>query len=242
MTPTGLHRPSPAMVVATIALIVALGGTAVARTVRHLVSGDTVIQKGSLSGNRLRAHTITARQIRFSKLGAVPKARTANRARFATNATHATSATLAANAGSLSGMAQSAFERSTRIMFGAADNTNAQQTVLFSWPAMGLEVRTRGSTGANTPQIRVVSTRAAGRSLIKVTGRDGNNDQIALDLAPGANSEIGSTLGADLRVIASDDNGAAGEGRSVLIECEANDFLADSDGFIHCFGIRSAAS
>ena len=52
------RRPSGAMVVAVVALAVALSGTAVAATAR--VSGDKLIKKVSLSGNRLRNTTVSA--------------------------------------------------------------------------------------------------------------------------------------------------------------------------------------
>ena len=63
------------MVVAVIALVVAVCGTAVAAD--HLVAGDSLIKKGSLSGNRLRDHTLTGLQIKLSALGTVPKAKNA---------------------------------------------------------------------------------------------------------------------------------------------------------------------
>jgi hypothetical protein len=68
------------------------------------VSGDSLIRKGTLSGNRLRSHTITGKQIKLSSLGTVPSAKfaaTAGQASSATSAIHATSAnqaTTAANA------------------------------------------------------------------------------------------------------------------------------------------------
>ncbi len=55
------HRPSAAMVVALVALVVAMTGTAVAA---GLVNGDTLIAKNTLSGNRLRNHTVTSLQIK----------------------------------------------------------------------------------------------------------------------------------------------------------------------------------
>jgi hypothetical protein len=85
--------PSPAMLVALAALVVALGGTAVAATA--LINGDTLIKQNSLSGNRLRKHTITGTQVNLKKLGKVPSAK---RADTATNARHATSADAATNA------------------------------------------------------------------------------------------------------------------------------------------------
>lgn len=93
------RRPSPAMVVALIALIIALGGTAAGRLIR-LVSGDSLIRKHSLSGNRLRKHTLTGTEINMSKLGVVPGARHASTADFATRAGSASTAAFATGAGS----------------------------------------------------------------------------------------------------------------------------------------------
>jgi hypothetical protein len=91
------HRPSPALVIALVALAIALSGTAVAAT-NALVSGDALIKKNSLSGNRLRNHTITGTQVNLAKLGKVPTAAKADTAGTATTATSAGSATNATNA------------------------------------------------------------------------------------------------------------------------------------------------
>jgi hypothetical protein len=89
-----LHRrPSAALLVAIIALVVATSGTAVAAS--SLVSGDTLIKKNSLSGNRLRNHSVPGSKIQLSTLGTVPNA---SRAAFATTAASATSATSATTA------------------------------------------------------------------------------------------------------------------------------------------------
>ncbi|HET9720035.1 MAG TPA: hypothetical protein VFP55_08170 [Solirubrobacteraceae bacterium] len=72
------RRPSPSMVVALLALLLATAGTAVAAT--KLVSGDKLIKKHSLSGNRLRNHTLTGKQINLAALGQVPLAAQAARA------------------------------------------------------------------------------------------------------------------------------------------------------------------
>jgi hypothetical protein len=66
------HRPSPAMAVAITAVVISMGGTAVAAS--HLISGDKLIKRGTLSGNRLRSHTLTGAQINLSRLGQVPDA------------------------------------------------------------------------------------------------------------------------------------------------------------------------
>lgn len=86
--------PSGSMAVALAALMVALSGTAIAAS--RLVSGDRLIKKHSLSGNRLRNHSVTGKQVNLHKLGTVPKAKHAERA---TRATKAETATFAAGAG-----------------------------------------------------------------------------------------------------------------------------------------------
>jgi hypothetical protein len=60
------RRPSAPMVVAMTALVLAVSGSAVAAS--SLVKGDRLIEKHSLSGNRLRNHTITATQVNTNKL------------------------------------------------------------------------------------------------------------------------------------------------------------------------------
>jgi hypothetical protein len=91
-----VRRPSPSMAVAITALIIATAGTAMAAS--KLVSGDKLITKGSLSGNRLRSHTITGKQVNLSKLGTVPQASHAVTTQLATNALNAGHATTAGTA------------------------------------------------------------------------------------------------------------------------------------------------
>ena len=71
----GRRRPSAALVISIVALVLALSGTAFAAG--QLVSGDSLIAKHSLSGDRLRNATITGKQIRLSSLGRVPSAKNA---------------------------------------------------------------------------------------------------------------------------------------------------------------------
>src|SRR5947209_14701433 len=64
------RKPSPSMAVAIVALFVAASGAAVAAS--NLTNGDKLIAPNSLSGNRLRGHTLTAKQVNLGKLGVVP--------------------------------------------------------------------------------------------------------------------------------------------------------------------------
>jgi hypothetical protein len=92
-----LGKPSPAMAVAFAALLVALGGTSYAAF--GPFKGDQIIRKHSLSGNRLKNHTVTGQQINISSLPKVPSAASADNAGHATNADNAGHATNADNAG-----------------------------------------------------------------------------------------------------------------------------------------------
>jgi hypothetical protein len=67
------RAPSPAMVVATIALIVALGGTAIAA---QNINGGA-IKKQTIGGGKLKQKTLTGFQINTNKLGVVPAAKRA---------------------------------------------------------------------------------------------------------------------------------------------------------------------
>jgi hypothetical protein len=64
------RRPSPAMVVAVIALIVALAGTAYAA---QTINGGA-IQKQTIGAGKLKHKTLTGYQINTNKLGVVPAA------------------------------------------------------------------------------------------------------------------------------------------------------------------------
>lgn len=67
------RRPSPAMVVAVIALIAALAGTAYAA---QTINGGS-IKKQTIGGGKLKKDTLTGFQINNNKLGTVPFAKVA---------------------------------------------------------------------------------------------------------------------------------------------------------------------
>ena len=56
-----LRAPSPAMIVAIVALVFAMTGTGFAAT--KLVKGDSLIKKNSLSGNRLKANSFPGARV-----------------------------------------------------------------------------------------------------------------------------------------------------------------------------------
>ncbi|HEY2052660.1 MAG TPA: hypothetical protein VGH14_01860 [Solirubrobacterales bacterium] len=66
------RAPSPAMVVALVALVAALGGTAYAAAGR--INGNS-IEKQSIGGGKLKKQTLTGYQVNVNKLGEVPLAK-----------------------------------------------------------------------------------------------------------------------------------------------------------------------
>lgn len=87
------RRPSPAMIVAILALIVATAGTAYAA--QHINGG--AIKKQTIGGGKLKHKTLTGYQINTNKLGVVPAAQRAAHTYWAVvnNPTGAGNATLA---------------------------------------------------------------------------------------------------------------------------------------------------
>jgi hypothetical protein len=105
MKRSGWRHPSPALVIACLALFVALGGTVLAAT---KIDGKTIkvkslpgnrLEPGSVPGNRIAARSLKGDRIKVDTLGEVPSAAhadsadTARRAQTATAADHAADAT-----------------------------------------------------------------------------------------------------------------------------------------------------
>jgi hypothetical protein len=105
------RHPSPALVIACLALFVALGGTVLAATkidgktikVRSLPGNRLVI--GSVPGNRIAARSLDGSQIKVETLGEVPSAAHADSAESARRAQTATAADHAADATTINGHA-----------------------------------------------------------------------------------------------------------------------------------------
>lgn len=146
------RRPSPAVVIACVALFVALGGTGYAAV---KINGKN-LKNGSVTGAKLKKNTLTGRQINESKLGTVPKAAlatTATSATTATTATHALSADstpAASNATAVNGQKLERF--SLTVGADSGTQTAAVGNVGFSATCFGgntaLEINNASSQAA----------------------------------------------------------------------------------------------
>ena len=73
-----ISRPSPALIVAIIALIVSMGGTGYAAfTLPRNSVGTKQLRKGAVTAAKVKRHSLTGAQINLKKLGTVPTARDA---------------------------------------------------------------------------------------------------------------------------------------------------------------------
>jgi hypothetical protein len=122
-----LRRPSPALAIAVLALVVALGGSAYA--VRQ-INGAT-IKIRSIPGNRIANNALTGTQINEARLGRVNEARNATNSKFALRASAADSAANSLNAGNasaLGGFPPSAFQGRIRWAVVNASGTVVDQS------------------------------------------------------------------------------------------------------------------
>jgi hypothetical protein len=89
MRPSTVARPAPALVVASLALLIGVGASADAKP--RVFSG-AAIRRSSIPGNRVKPNALTGIQINEAKLGLVPVAKLSHFAELARSAETATSA------------------------------------------------------------------------------------------------------------------------------------------------------
>ena len=139
-------KPSPAIVISIVALVLAVVGTSVAG-----VATISVLNKKEKKQTRKIATNVVN--------GLAPGLSVA-------------AAQTAANADKLSGEDAAAFARSTQIDSGSGDNTATTETTLISFPEIGFEVRTDGDADS-TNQLRLVTNGAPGTFSYWSTGNPG---------------------------------------------------------------------
>lgn len=150
-------RPSPAMVVAVIALIVALAGTAYAA---QTINGGS-IKKQTIGGGKLKKDTLTGFQINTNKLGAVP---------FAKVATH----TFWAVVNNPASPGNAALARASGPNIAAVEGGGAV-TVTFPFNVSGCaDIAARNNAGTSVPNsgYAQTNTSAANPNAIEVRTKD----------------------------------------------------------------------
>lgn len=155
------RKPSPAMVVAVAALIVALAGTAYAA---QTINGGA-IKKQTIGGGKLKRKTLTGFQINTNKLGVVPAANRAahtywavvNNPGGAGNATLARASDQGMTAAEGGGAVAIVFPVNVSGCANVAGRNNAGTTV----PGAGYAQTNTSPTNANAVEVRTRDEKGA---------------------------------------------------------------------------------
>lgn len=106
------------------------------------------------------------------------------------------------------------------------------RTLLLSWDAMGLEVRTHDpGEGDSTFEVRIVNTNPAGGTELYVT-----EEGSATKVNPGSSNAFGG-LASGLDALVAENNGGAG--RLLELSCFANVLVAGDDEFMQCMAVKA---
>jgi len=210
MSKVSSWRPSPAMVVALLALTVALGGSAYAAT----KIGTKQIKAGAVTAKKIRAGAVTSAKIRTgavgtekiapdavtgaqlleSSLGQVPRAETANRAERAALADKATMAESAesAQAAETAQTAKTADEFSRYFTTGVVTLSKGEETLLATIGPFAISGTCEDLGGIARRSRTVIETSLPDSYLVS----DFNSYSEA-DFEPGIPAEIGNDYGDD---------------------------------------------
>ncbi len=157
------RRPSPAMVVALLALVVAMAGTAYAA---QTINGGA-IKKQTIGGGKLKEDTLTGFQVNTNKLGTVPSAQVA---------TH----TFWAVINNPASPGNAALARASGPNIAAVEGGGAV-TVTFPLNVSGcVNVAARNNAGTSVPNAGYAQTNASAANAnaieVRTKDKDGNNE------------------------------------------------------------------
>jgi hypothetical protein len=186
-----LRRPSPALVVAFVALVVALGGTSYAafslpknsvgsKQIKNGAVTNSKLKKGAVTTGKIKNGTVTKSKINTSGL-TVPNALHANSADSATNATNAT------NAANVTGVQH--FR--TTLAPSGSDLSSAAQVTLFTDGPLSLVGKCWTAAGAINAEVDLRSS-VAGHWSSYDNSSDSNNSPGNV-LSPGTDEQANET-------------------------------------------------
>jgi hypothetical protein len=156
------RRPSPAMIVALVALVAALGGTAYAA---GRINGNSIV-KHSIGGGKLKPKTLTRYQVNVDKLGEVPLAK---------RTTH----TFWAVVHNPAGKENATLTRASDAGVISATEANGAVTVIFPMNVSDCaDVAGRNNDGTNAPVAGYAQTNVspANPNAIEVHTKDAKGD------------------------------------------------------------------
>jgi hypothetical protein len=202
------RRPSPALVVAVLALIVALGGTGYAAITlpansvgkKQLKKGSvwsSKIRRNAVTGLKVKPDTLTGADIRESTLGKVPTAGhadVADRATSAATASSATTASTAGNANALQGHGPGDFVSAGEYKQVMAKlQAGDEREVVRNGP---LSIYARCATTGGNDELRMYARTDVDGAILRTSwgdSRDGTNGDLLNRATPEADREWDSS-------------------------------------------------
>jgi hypothetical protein len=226
-------RPSPAMVVATIALVISLGGVGYAAG----LIGTNDIKDGAVTTPKIHATAVTQGKLHADS---VTGAKVVDNSLTGDDIDEATlgkvpAAAIADNALELNGEIPSAFERSTRVLFGAGLANTAGPQFLFSDPAIGLNLFTAGNSTNNT-QLQITNTNSTGNLIGTPFTRAGTGTSFGVLHLTSQVVGPASGTGVDFLDMLVSNTGSASLAASLWVHCYYN--FDGGNATVFCWGIQ----
>jgi len=189
------RRPSPAMVIALIALFVALGGTGYAalnpgQFPNNSIPGKKLKNNSVPGGKKLKRNSVTGRQIKESSLSTVPRARNSERFGGQLPGSFLEAGATAANSQRLGGLETTSFVR--RECDQASGQTKGVVTITASptFPATFTAVPGYNCSGQAIEARRL----SMGRYEVRFLGSP-SGQAVATSIVPGVSADMVSIFG-----------------------------------------------
>jgi hypothetical protein len=178
------RRPSPAMVVALIALFVAMGGTG------YAALNPKLFKNGSIPGKKLKRNSVTGRQVKESSLLTVPRARNAERFGGQLPGAYLQSGATAVNAQQLAGLGPTSFVRRECDQSTGQTKGIVSITASATFPATFTSVPGYNCSGQSIEARRL----SMGRYEVRFNGSP-SSQAIATSVVPGVSADMVSIFG-----------------------------------------------
>lgn len=231
------RRPSPALIVALLALVAALSGVAYALPGKNTIDSGDIINKEvktsdlapfAVRGKHVKGNALGGTQIKESTLGIVPTAETAQHAMTAASASTSTSATTATTADT----AKNADAVVGRIPFAVDLNIGQQKTIAANGPVW--LTATCAEAGGGHYRVSIIAATTANNAVM--SGEDnfgGIGNVYLMPGTPAADSELLTLSSAETLVSTQIDKG--------FVMGPQGDYLG-VDGESTAIGVRYGAS
>jgi hypothetical protein len=212
MLKAAISKLSYANVMSSLAVFLALGGTAVAVT---QINGSRLVNE-SVAGKKLKVDTVTGKRVKESTFGQVPSAATAD------------------NALALGGLAPSEYERATTVLDGQGQSNSTNPQAIFNSLNTGFTLTTDGDSDTNT-QLLLQNNNASGNLIGTPYTKAGEG--AAFGVLHGTSAQIGPASGNGTDFLDTLITDAGSPSKSVWLHCLFN--VSNNVPTVFCWGIQT---